>query len=87
MENQNGKIFINLLLAVTLHWSLPTLPNNAQIDGRLPRSNVVKPFINRIFHLRDTCLLNICICKSYYIVALTYKGGVVVSIMLLIGRL
>jgi len=34
--------FIDLLLAVTLHWNLPTLPNNAQIDGHLPKNNVMK---------------------------------------------
>jgi len=39
---QNDKIFIDLLLAVTLHWNLATLSNNAQIDGRLPKSNMVK---------------------------------------------
>jgi len=39
---QNGEIFIVLLWAVTSHWNLPTLPNNAQINGRLPRINVVK---------------------------------------------
>ena len=34
--------FYYFLLAVTLHQSVTTLPNNAQIDGFLPRSNVVK---------------------------------------------
>jgi len=30
---QNGKIFINILLAVALCWNLPILPNNTQVDG------------------------------------------------------
>jgi len=39
---QNDNIFINFLSAVTSHWNLPMLPNNAQIDGHLPRINMVK---------------------------------------------
>jgi len=39
---QNSNIFINLLSAVTSQWNLPTLPNNTQIDGHLPRINMVK---------------------------------------------
>ena len=39
---QSNEIFMDSLSVVTLHWNLPTLLNNAHIDGCLPRSNMVK---------------------------------------------
>jgi len=50
-------------LTITLYWNLPTLLNNAQIDGHLPMSNAVKSVSEKDIPFTRYRSLNACVCN------------------------